>query len=174
MLAPECRSWSIARMRTNVISSASEPWGVARPLKRGNKHIPAVLQLLGTLLKYRVPWALENPQSSLLWKTPDFPKLLLRPDVSSCVFDQCAFGTPWRKRTRVMFGMCDYDDIEALGTYKCNSHKQCHYSRKPHVKLVGTMPGSSVPRTAIAQTYPTRLSRTLATILVAAAADQPH
>ena len=81
MLAPECRSWSNARARTNAIRSKTEPWGVAFPskpftandiaaLESGNRQVRAVI-------------GLSDPRSSYLWATTKFLKLASQPQIET-------------------------------------------------------------------------------------------
>ena len=170
MIAIECRSWGIARHRTNVIRSRAEPWGVSEPikpfsdndweaLKSGNLQARRILKLINYIHVLGVPWAVENPVSSILWWVPGFLKLANDPKVYVKMVDQCAFGTPWRKRTRLMFGNCDYADISLCDQHVCSGRGLCSFSNKRHVELEGKR------MTAQAQTYPPRLSQLLAKIL---------
>ena len=179
MLAPECKSWSTMQFLATPVRSQSSPWGVpglAPPrllaVQRGNTLMRASLKLIRMLLRFHVPFALEHPGRSLFWATSEAQALERHPAVQSVVIDQCAFGTRWRKRTRIMFGFCDGLDLDALATRRCRTSGVCAHTGRPHVHLIGTAPGSSVKLTAIAQTYPASLAQNIATILVAAARDQ--
>lgn len=44
----------------------------------------------------------ENPDQSWLWKLREWFRLAQRPDVGHFRTDFCRFGTPWRKRTRIL------------------------------------------------------------------------
>lgn len=83
-------------------------------LHAGNAQMRAVLRILSMLNKHRVPWALENPATAYVWSTPEFKKLAAQPFIAAAIVDQCAFGTRWKKRTKVMFAICDVCDVRAL------------------------------------------------------------
>ena len=183
MLAPECRSWSNARARTNAIRSKTEPWGVAFPskpltandiaaLKSGNKQVRAVISLLRVFDRLKIPWALENPRSSYLWATPEFLQMANYPWIETRRIDQCAFGTAWKKSTLLMFSRCEVECLRILDSKVCCASGVCHYTKKPHIQLIGNMPGSGRPWTAHAQTYPPGLAHCLATILVSSAQSE--
>ena len=47
-------------------------------------------------------WSIENPESSLLWLLKDFIRLAELPGAFVVTFDQCAYGAPSRKPTRIL------------------------------------------------------------------------
>ena len=85
MLAPPCGSFSVARNRTSVIRTRKEPWGItfrplnakeAAALEQGNATARAALGFIAVLQQCKVPWCLEHPLTSYLWKTPEVMALL--------------------------------------------------------------------------------------------------
>ena len=136
-----------------------------KEIDEANKQVKVVLELLWYLLRCGVPWALEHPRSSFLWKTAEIQELLHDGRVDAVGITMCAFGTAWMKSTTLAFGNCDSLDVQALEKHSCHSRRVCAHSGKPHVQLVGHFPGTRVARTAVAQKSPPRLSRTLARIL---------
>ena len=176
MIATPCTSWSQARNRTNVIRTAAEPWGNSSPpkplsradierLRVGNQTMRASIEIIRVAHSLGLPWALENPTGSVMWSTSFLRGMARDPRVSVAVFDQCAFGQPWRKRTRVMFGNCDEADVEALRLRRCHGKRICSFTRRPHVQLTGSGPDGK-PLTARAQEFPKSLSSQLARILL--------
>ena len=177
MLATPCTSWSMARNRTNVIRSRSEPWGVAKPpkplsehdrasLKAGNSTMRATLKFIKIFEEHDVPLCLENPASSNTWHVRALKKIISK--ISSCLVevDQCSYGQPWRKRTKQLFGLCDISDVLSLATaHKCDGRRVCSFSRREHLQLTGSGPDGK-PLTARAQIFPARMCNELARLLL--------
>ena len=107
----------------------------------------------------RVPFYIENPLTSRLWKTTEIKELLALPHSLFMQFYFCQFGEPWRKSTQLLVSR--HADMRAI-------EKRCHFGRgficsatgKRHVQLTGAVGG--VFMTARAQAYPRRLCRALA------------
>ena len=75
-----------------------------RSVDYGNRILKITIRLARAAFDGGVGFAIENPQSSRFWITPDFLYL-----VSHCngrldtnVLDFCQFGEPWRKRTTIV------------------------------------------------------------------------
>ncbi len=181
MVSITCVSWSQARNRTNVIRTRLQPWGVTNPpkpfserdvfrLAEGNLQLRRLLPLLRVCVRHHTPFCLENPASSNIWFVPDMLRLLAHPRVELVTIDQCAFGQPWRKRTKFMIVFCDTHDIDELRRYRCQGRGICSFSGKPHVQLTGS-DASGRPLTARAQTFPrplcTKLSNLLTSLILA-------
>ena len=107
----------------------------------------------------RVPFYIENPLTSRLWKMPELLELGRLPHTTSLVVDYCQYGEPWRKSTRIMVSR--HADVRSL-------ERRCHFGRgyvcsasgKRHVVLSGSSGGTFM--TAKAQAYPQKLCRALA------------
>ena len=66
--------------------SSLDPWGrlgretwseaEVKEIDEANKQVKVVIELLWYLLRCGVPWALEHPRSSFLWKTAEIQELL--------------------------------------------------------------------------------------------------
>ena len=178
MIATPCTSWSVARNRTNVIRNRFEPWGIRLPLKplserdkasldMGNRTMKATLLLIRCFEKEGIPWCLENPASSNMWHVPQLRALLKRPHIQLVEIDQCSFGQPWRKRTKLLFSRCDVQDVEAMASkHHCGGRRVCDFSNKEHIQLTGSGPDGK-PLTRQAQTFPSGMCRTLARLLLA-------
>ena len=122
-----------------------------------------LLQYMYALCRYcfrrRVPFNIENPRTSRLWKTHELRALTALPHSVEVLFDFCQYGEPWRKSTRVLASR--HADLRAMA-------RQCHFGRgymcsatgKRHQLLSGY--AGKVFRTAVAQAYPKRLCRELA------------
>ena len=179
MIAITCRSWSTARNRTNVLRSKTEPWGLSQPyrpwsekdperLAEGNLQLTRILPLLRTLVECGIPFAFENPHSSLVWYTPEIQAIAQHKDASFVVVDQCAWRRPWRKRTRLLCFGLDSADVEYLSSFRCLGKQRCTYTGQRHVQLTGSDP-HGVPWTARAQEFPKGLARFLADAIAAPA-----
>ena len=178
MLAPICASWSAARHRTNVIRSYAHPWeqpeslrykpfseNDERALRIGNATMANAFRLARTVHRRGVPWILENPFTSICWQTEQAKALMATAGVHFVVVDFCAFGTAWRKRTGLLMGNVDEQDVESLRRYKCSGVGVCSYSGKRHVQLTGSDP-TGIPWTKRAEPYPTRLATKMSHMLL--------
>ena len=178
MLQPLCASWSQARHRTHVICSSAFPWGLPqrlwqkpwsdndhRALETGNATMKSALELAKICQRYGVPFALENPATSIVWQTPEVKWLLAQPGVEMIIVDFCCCGTPWRKRTAVVFGNCDSADLLSLSRCKCSGVGTCSFSGKKHIQLTGS-DNHGVPWTTRAEPYPQGFASMLAHILL--------
>eukprot|EP00438_Fugacium_kawagutii_P035056 Skav236663 [mRNA] locus=scaffold338:109507:114366:- [translate_table: standard] len=104
--APECASFS--RAVTPAVRSALEPWGkknlsanMVMKVDRGNQHAAFVLQVVLLCMELKLPYWVENPDGSFLWLLPPWTAHRIGTFQTSYRFDQCRFGTGWRKRTRI-------------------------------------------------------------------------
>ncbi|CAK0826016.1 unnamed protein product [Prorocentrum cordatum] len=143
-LGMPCSSWSMARNRPN-----------GPPALRDGKHLLGLPGLsssdsLKVMLGNRlacfsfsfflecalrgVPAAIENPATSWVWQTKWAVHAAKQTNVKVIDFDFCAFGTQWRKRTRVMYV---HVNLDALSSCKCSGRGCCSFSQAPHKALEG-------------------------------------
>ena len=132
-------------------------------LSIGSATFQFSLKIISACLKYGVPVMIENPASSLMWSSPRFARLL---DIRSCtkvIFEQCQFGTPWRKSTKV----CGWGTGELFElNRRCHATGgKCSRTNKPHIVLSGTAPGGK-NWTAIAAAYPDLMAAAVASIFI--------
>ena len=133
----------------------------------GNLCAQAALKFIRACDVRGIPWIVENPQSSKLWCLPEFEQLASAAHTQVRVIDFCAYGMPWRKRTRLLLGNVDSCDLERLSFRKCSGVSGgCSFRPHKHFHLTGTGPGG-VPWTSLAQPYPSLLCKDLAHILCA-------
>ena len=174
MLAPPGDSFSAARDRASVVRTRDWPWGLPpeflsiaeqKKIQLGNACFRSCISLIRLLDRHRTPWILENSASSKCWYLPYFHRLCSQPHVQTVISDFCQFGTRWRKRTRFCCGNIELDDLHRL-QHKCSGHGMCSRTGRPHFQLTGTGPGNR-NWTAIAQSYPVKLSEALAYSLTA-------
>ena len=83
----------------------------------GNRLMRVTARLARAALQLHVPGSVESPSSSRLWHAPPFVRLGADDRVISVTFDFCAFGTRWRKRTRVLFWCLN---LQALNVRCCS------------------------------------------------------
>jgi len=168
-----CSSWSSARRGLpgapgGPMRSDAYPMGLPNlsPADQhrvliGNRTLIASTQLIRLGLQFGLPMLIENPCTSRLWKAPKL--LRLTADSDLCIFDQCQYGSRWRKRTKVHgWNVSNLSRLRRL----CSGRKGlCSKSGLHHLILSGNDPASKLPMTRIAQTYPAMLSKVLASIL---------
>jgi hypothetical protein len=169
-----CSSFSVARRP--AVRSAERPWGLSglpphrqEVCKLGNELASITANFVRFLRPLGIPCALENPQSSLLWKLPPFKTLLSRLDCESSVCCQCSFGARWRKATRVAAWGASTHAFKQM----CHSKTTiCDFTLKPHIILSGNDPVSSKKWTALASSYPPRFGNAAASLLNKASQQQ--
>ena len=123
------------------------------------------LRLVHLCLHLGIPWCFENPAYCRTFDTPEWQSIIAKPGVHEVVFDQCSFGTRWRKPTRLVFGCIGESDLGMFEGRVCSGNgSSCSYTGKDHIQLTGSGPGG-VPWTRRAQEYPTRLCRAIANTL---------
>ena len=158
---PPCSSFSTA-VTPPVRSSAypgGYPWlseGIRRKVREGNSHSAWVLHLVMLRPECCSFWV-ENPFASWLWKNRPWRRFRLKESVCEWKFDQCRFGTPWRKRTRIV---CNLTSVGGQETLCCGGHG--------HTLLRGRSP-AGIPWTKEAEAYPLCLADVLAWAVAAQA-----
>ena len=101
----------------------------------------------------------------MLWDVPEVQNIEASANVHARVSDLCAFGTPWKKPTKLLVGNVDFADAEGLALRCTGRGGCCSTSGAKHVLLEG--PGADgKPRTRTAQEYPKRLCTALAWALI--------
>lgn len=95
-----------------------------------------------------VAWSIENPASSRIWEHPDFLILRSMPGVFMVYFDQCEYGTDFKKPTYILTNLQGLQKLE----------RRCRHF-KHSVVLSGTTKVDGVwrNRTALASSYPHKL-----------------
>ena len=127
-----------------------------------NKIVHRTVELMKLCDVHRVGYALENPDSSMVWKTAAMAPLIAAGHRFS--FDFCQFGMPWRKRTGVLTNCKSLCDLEMLCGSASNNY-MCTRTQKRHVELSGKDPASGKFRTALACAYPKQFCRKFADLL---------
>ena len=114
-----------------------------------------VLRICKTVLKFNVPFCLENPATSRVWYTDEVSKLI---DAGAYLVtvDQCMYGSLWRKATAFLCGNIDPIDREAFCKRCQGRHGYCSKNGCKHVHLEGGH------MTAKSQQYPAKFYTQLA------------
>ena len=132
----------------------------------GNKTARMSCHIISACINTRTPCALENPDTSLLWRCPPIARLPRHPSCRVARFCMCAFGTRWRKATKVAAWHVDVSKLDRM----CHRSKGlCEFSNKMHIPLTGKDKATGRNWTSIACPYPPRLGSALASALVNAA-----
>ena len=106
-----------------------------------------------------MPIVCENPVGSMAWIASPMAELraLASKEAST---DMCQFACRWRKRTRLVGWQVSRPPADLFKL--CSSGAVCSATGRPHLVLRGTMPGTGIAYTRIAQAYPTQLATKLA------------
>ena len=105
MLQPPCDTMSAIRNidRRGPLRSQSHPWGapwvasdpkMLPKVKAGNACARAAAMIAKACISANVPFVVENPRASWLWKLPCWTSVVSHPSTTMCCCDQCMFGAP--------------------------------------------------------------------------------
>ena len=130
-------------------------------LQLSNKLAQAAGHVLRLAVAARIPCGEEKPATSFLWLRPDRMHMQQSSSCSSYRIDYCAFGTPWRARTRLNVMHCMHDP--KLAQKQCHGRGICSFTGRPHEVLSGASRGSFLTKQK--KPYPPRLCRALAKLL---------
>ena len=103
-------------------------------------------------------FSIENPLLSLLWETHVMHQLVRDTRSLALDFDQCAFGTPWVKPTRLLCSTTLLDDV----CVRCPGN---HVHQKLKGRVWDEAKQCWVYRTKQAQVYPFALCATMASAI---------
>jgi hypothetical protein len=133
----------------------------------GNRTMRQSAEFILACIRSNTPVMLENPATSMAWLFPPIARLLKQSSCYIINLDQCAYGTPWRKATRVASWHCGTHPELAC---KCSGRKGiCSFSKKHHIVLSGASKTAGVLWTSLAQGYPSLMSSSFARVLADAA-----
>ena len=161
-LGTPCSSFSRARERGGggppPLRSDDHPLG--RPdlkphdlvkVQIGNKCAQVTVSLAYTALLHGIPGSIENPATSRLFRMPGIMRFMKHKYVKDINLDFCCYGTPWRKRTKLVFWFLDLTPLNRI----CSSAKGiCDHTGRQHHRLEGIEPNSKQFWTLIAEPYP--------------------
>ena len=167
MLAPPCSSFSIATDRVAVVRTRRHPWGVpnmsaadhARVLL-GNKCAKAAIRIIRKLDEHHVPWILEQPLSSNMWRLPFFQRVQHKSHLSFLRVHQCQYGRRWKKATGLLCSRVDEFDAQRVSKTCQGRNGICSRTNLSHIQLLGGR------MTKLAEPYPKALCDHLAYVLL--------
>ena len=174
--ATPCGTWSAAlRVKPmpdsgRSLRSRDHIWGLPNlsahersKVKAGNATLRAAVRIVKACVAASAPAIVENPVGSLLFFAPPMQKLMGHPAADAISLDQCQFGTPWRKRTRLVgWHVPSLEDSALL----CQgSGGLCSATGRPHLVISGRHPDGA-QWGPITQEYPEALCSAIADALV--------
>ena len=141
----------------------------AKTLQTSNSLARVSIALFRVCVECGVPVAMENPFRSYLWLMPEVEALWK--DVEEAILvplDFCAYGTPWKKTTRILFhGWIGVGDV----VRRCRARRtgkgqptMCQYSMCAHQHLSGINRETKKWWTSVAEPYPEKLVERIAAI----------
>ena len=176
MLQPPCDTMSAIRNidRRGPLRTRARPYGdewaerderLWPKVLAGNACAKAAATIARACMKAGVPFVVENPRASWLWKLPCWEGIVGDARTTLCCCDQCMFGALWRKRTGLLcFGVPDEELLKLQS--RCNgSRGVCDKSGKQHILLIGT-DGHGTCWTKRAQSYPLCMAKAIAAVLL--------
>ena len=126
------------------LRSRSHPFGVPglpahqqAAVTAGNCFLRFSISLMSICRRMGIACMLENPHGSGIWQNPLMIAALQWTESKQHVVDFCCFGTPWRKRTRVLAVHACLPNSSVLCRGSC---KLCSETGVPHVRLMGKDP----------------------------------
>ena len=130
-------------------------------MRAANKLIKFVCRIAEKCYSLRVPYYIENPLTSRLWKLPCIQRIWKRHLCSAPRFDFCQFGMKWRKATRIL---SHNNPVMSRSGKQCVFGKDytCCATGKRHIVLTGVDKGSGSFMTSRAEAYPPKLCNTWA------------
>ena len=121
----------------------------------GNLFLVRTVEACALVFDLGGDFSIENPLLSLMWQTELIAQLTCHCRAFALDLDQCAFGTPWKKPTRLL---CSTDLLDAVAV-PCPGHSS-------HEPLKGRVWDAAQQRyvfqTKKAQVYPLALCATIA------------
>ena len=132
-------------------------------MRRELLSISGAARAMDLLDEYGIPFICCYPSAVADRLSPEFSSIARDRHVVD--LDQCQFGSPWRKRTRVFASGINYWDFAKLDQ-RCRYRRSiCSRTGQRHFQLQGRLP-SGVPVTTIAKQWPPQLARAIASTLL--------
>ncbi|CAE7811005.1 unnamed protein product [Symbiodinium sp. CCMP2592] len=158
-LGVPCATFSVARDRPGgppPLRSQALPLGL-RVLKQhhqaqlfeANELLCRSLLLFEAVIQAGGDASIENPRDSLIWQVPQVQQLKVRLHLYNVDFDQCEYGSPHRKPTRLLVS-----HAALLALARACSGEHVHV---PLRGLTRSETGQKIFKTKAAQVYPSEL-----------------
>ena len=114
---------------------------------------------------------LEYPITSMMWIHPRLGQLTRHDACQLHVLDQCQYGAPWKKATRI----AAWNTGHALHLdRRCVGKKGLCTSGKHHIVLSGASTEHGVLWTFLAQVYPNELAKHVARLITSSSIDRKY
>ena len=160
--APVCSSFS--RAVRPPVRSTSRPAGfpglspgMFAEVCAGNSQNQCIYSLRDKAVLKGLHYWFENPDSSFFWALPGWEQERPADSARTFRYDNCRFGTPWRKRSKI-----------ATNLSLAGARLLCRKKVK-HLRLSGYSHEHKCSWTRVAQTYPAGLCRVIALSAASAA-----
>ena len=148
----------------NLHGLANLSYNDRRKLLLGNQLFYFTIRIMQICCKYKIPYALENPASSMVWEMPALLHFRRMYNPGFLTLDFCQYGELWRKPTSILYQFIDFSSLAK----QCTPSKgRCCRTNRPHIRLTG-VDHDGVFLTLRAQPYPIALA-TLVSKLVSIA-----
>eukprot|EP00438_Fugacium_kawagutii_P025342 Skav236504 [mRNA] locus=scaffold78:316727:320924:+ [translate_table: standard] len=156
-----CTTFSRARKHDGLgpgpLRDPQHLWGLPGLGKRdrlklsiGNSLFQFTIRIMRLCEKYNIPYALENPATSMAWDMLPLCKFCRQFSPKWCQLDYCQFGERWKKPTGILYNFVDLTPLNK----QCNSQSGlCSRTGRQHVRLAGTDHNGTF-MTLRAQPYP--------------------
>ena len=160
-----CTTFSRARKHDGLgpgpLRDSMHLWGLnclnrrdRKKLGIGNALFHFTMRILRLCEHFAIPYALENPRTSMLWEMKPLRTFCDQFYPHWCHFDFCQFGERWKKPTSILYNFLDLSPVNK----QCDTHYGfCSRTSRPHVRLAGT-DHDGVFLTLRAQPYPDALA----------------
>lgn len=115
-LGTPCKSWLRRKRGRPLRTTGKFIWGHPdalacpkdrRRIKHGNILAKVSYRIIYACHLYSIPWAMENPRSSLIWKTPAFLRVKAWVGVDVQLTHMCVYGERYKRSTHIMSGWCE-------------------------------------------------------------------
>ena len=155
------------------LRSVAHLWGLPEALacprqgprvRSANKLIAFTFDCIDLCTRLEIPWAIENPASSLLWAFPNWAAILLSPGVHDVLYDACMHGADRPKAQRIR---CNSPALDHLAGACDGTHQHAPWGLRFSNGRFASFATSEL--TAYPQLFCARVGQALAALLPSAA-----
>ena len=132
----------------------------------GNAMTLFTVSIIQLCIEAKIPVALENPLTSMIWLLPEVAQLGGAQEVK---LDMCQFGTPWMKPTRLLLWNCRPAPTlcrRCNMTYTMKDGTVCTKTGQKHEQLSGPSKSKGAWKTTAAATYPAQFCTEVAEVMM--------
>ena len=165
-----CNTWTRARRAPTwsrwpsaLRGTGNEIWGLQdlsfpdkKKVRAANTMAREAVKTIKASIGLGQSGYMENPASSRLWELKEVKQMVKTGKCKLICFDQCQYGTAWRKRTRFL----TWGRFRDARLDLCKGVEgKCSRTGKPHVQLIGATAAGFL--SAQAQVFPLALGTAL-------------